>query len=182
MSKSSLRFLAIAVSLAVFGVFWAVGASGDKELVWLSIPVSGLLWAIGGTWEKLFRRLGVPILITGCVLGFHGWTWWLPAIFGFAFLGPLLPFTLIGDGIKDNPFNWAWIWIWGAVLGQYSVFIGLATHQVVFSVFLPLIPCVVAGVAGTLSNVKATARYFPWKLCEVLIGSSAALPAAFLLQ
>jgi len=140
------------------------------ELAWLTLPLVGLLSQIGGIKYKLFRRLGVPLVIAGVFFLLSGFSWRLPVLFIFMCLATRLPFTCIGDKLSSHWFNWAWIWIAGYLLGLPSIL--LSWRGALYA----LVPCVVQGLFGTLSNIRATAKYFPWKLCEALFYMAMAYP------
>jgi len=154
----------------------------NHELIWFLVPLCSFLWMLGGTWKKQFRRIGVPTAITLASFLFLGWSWWWLALWPAYFVVTILPFTLIGDDIHENPLNWAWIWVAGAILGIPAMVLGIVTHQVVLSVALVAVPCLVQGVFGTLSNVKATRNYFRWKSVEFAIGAAVAVPPALLID
>lgn len=154
----------------------------DREWVWilLNAPVT-LLWQLGGTVKKQFRRIGVPLVITLAAWLFLGWSWWWLALAAAYFGVTTLPFTLIGDGVPEHWFNWIWIWILGALYGAPAIIIGIVTAQIILSLWLLLVPMVAVGVWGTLSNVKATAKYFTWKFCEGIFGFATSIPPSMLI-
>lgn len=154
----------------------------DNEQVWFLVPVLGLFRMIGGTWNKAIGRFLPPLIIAGAWFFFQGLSWWMLAIVAAYLAVKTLPFSFIGNGVKDHWFNWVWIWILGLLNGLPSITLGIPLGLFTTSLALCLVPCVVYGVACTLSNVKPTAKYFPWKLCEFLMGSSAGIPAAMLID
>jgi hypothetical protein len=131
----------------------------NRELVWLICPLVALLSQLGGTYNKSYRRWGVPSVITLAALLFLGFSWWLPVLFFSIFAVSTLPFTLVGDSLHECWINWVWIWIAGFLLGLPCIILG-------GKLWFCLVPCIVQGVLGTLSNVKATAKYVPWKFFE----------------
>ena len=135
----------------------------NRELVWLLLPLVGLLSQLGGTYNKLFRRIVVPLVITLAAALFLGWTWWWPVLFLCIFGVSTLPFTLSGNSLYDKWYNWVWIWVLGYLYGLPSLFLSK------YGALYALIPMVITGIAGTLSNIKATAPYFQWKFCEFII-------------
>ena len=154
----------------------------NLELVWFIMPTIIILWQLGGTFNKLFRRLGFPIVASCAPLFYLGWSWWWPLLFGLCFLVTTLPFTLKGDGINEHWFNWIWIWILGYLYGLPSIVIGLCGGHTALALLVALTPCIATGIVGTLSNVPATSKYFPWKECEGVIGFFTAIPYALLIQ
>lgn len=141
----------------------------NRELVWLILPLVGLASQLGGTYNKLYRRWGVPSIITIAALLFLGFSWWLPVLFISIFSVSTLPFTFIGDSLQQHWFNWIWIWIAGYLLGLPSVL--LSGER---GLYFALVPMAVQGICGTLSNVKATSKFFQWKFCEFIIWASMA--------
>lgn len=154
----------------------------NNEIVWVICPISSILWILGGTYKKQFRRLGFPVLMTTAAFLFLGWSWWWIGLFAAAFGVTLLPFTLKGDGVPGHWFNWVWIWIAGACLGLPSLIIGLQTYQFPLSLLLLIVPCLAQGLVGTFSNLAFSRKFFPWKFCESVIGFSAAIPPALLID
>lgn len=155
----------------------------SKELIWFLAPISSILWMAGGTWKKAIRRIGVPAAIVFSTVLYFGLSWWqLPlalSLFGVT----TLPFTLKGDSIHDYWFNWVWIWIAGFIFGLPVVFTSLICSAFSLQVLLLcLIPMFVQGIFGTLSNIKETSKWFPWKLCECMIGLSVAIPHCFIMN
>jgi len=154
----------------------------NPELVWFIVPIGGLFRMIGGTWNKVVGRFLAPVLPVVAYLLLVGFSWWLVAIYLAYLLINTLPFTLVGDSVRDNWINWVWIWILGYLNGIAAMTIGIPLSLITTTIFLAFIPMVTYGISGTLSNVKSTASYFPWKLCEFLFGSSAMIPPAMLIQ
>lgn len=152
----------------------------NSEYIWFLVPICGLLWALGGTFKKQYRRLGVPISVTLVTFLYSGWSWWLPVLFGSSFLVTTLPFTLSGNEIGNKVVNWIWIWVLGFILGLPCLMVGIMLHKVWLAALLCLIPCIAQGIVGSLSNWKPTAKFFPWKFCEIVIGSAFAIPYAIL--
>lgn len=148
----------------------------NRELVWLMLPLVGLLSQLGGTYNKLYRRLGVPSVITLATWLFLGWSWWWPVLFLSVFAVATLPFTFKGSGLWDYWFNPIWIWILGYLYGLPSILISSSGALYAF------VPMVVCGVVGTLSNVRATSKYFPWKFCEFIIWAAMAYCYALSIQ
>jgi hypothetical protein len=151
------------------------------ELVWFLLPLASMLWAAGGTWNKLFRRAGIPISVFLACLVFLGFSWWLPLITLPYFLVTILPFTLVDDSVPSHWVNWVWIWVWALLIGLASLGIGILTGFVGESLFSSLVMLIPA-LCCTLSNVRATAKYFPWKLCEATTGFFSVIPVATLIQ
>ena len=151
----------------------------DRELVWLILPVVGLLSQLGGTFNKIIRRLGVPTIITLAYLTFLGWSWWLPVLFIAVYGVATMPFTLVGEGLGASWINYLWIWVSGYLLGLPCVLIAPTASQ---GLLWAIVPCLVQGIFGTLSNVKATAKYFPWKCVEFSVWASMAYCYALAIQ
>ena len=140
-----------------------------SELLWLSLPIIGLLSQLGGTFNKLYRRIGIPttlviLYLIAQTFDFSHFLWlryiivWL-----WAFFCSTLPFTLIGNSIKEHWLNWIWVWVLGLLNGA----IVLVLNYKLF--YLILIPVLVYGTTITLSNIKVTAKYFQWKFVEFII-------------
>ena len=137
-----------------------------KEMIWFALPVIALLSQLGGTFKKQYRRIGIPSLLTAVYLLYYGWSWWLPLLWLSAFLPTTMPFTLLGDGVPSHWFNWVWIWIWASMYTLCPITVCLMKGGWVGYLFSSILPIIVLGLMGTLSNVKATANLFPWKLVE----------------
>jgi len=177
------RILTWIAGLALVGMLalaWLTAS--DNEVVWFMVPVLALFRMIGGTWNKAIGRFLPPIVIAGAYLIFIGWSWWILAILAAYLLLATLPVSLIGNGVNDHWFNWVWMWILGLLNGLACVTLGIPLALVATSLFLSLVPMVVYGTSFTFSNIKATAKYFPWKMCEFLMGASAAIPPAMLID
>ena len=161
------------LTLAMAASYLTVCFGGARELVYMQIPIAALLSQIGGTWNKLFRRIGIPTLFTISAIGFLGFHWPLlllwPAFFGLA----SLPFTFKGDKISDYWFNWIWIIILGVLSWACSFPVVLAKMSM-FPSYAILSAWTLVGFSavGILSNIKATAKFFEWKLCEALFWGS----------
>jgi hypothetical protein len=143
----------------------------DKELAWLLCPVFGFLYALGGYRQKNWRRLGLPFVLLLASLLFGSFSWWVVLSALLLGLSLRLPFTLRGDSLYSWWGNWPYIWLAGYLMGLTS-----------FSILGALAPCLVQGIFGTLSNVPATARFFPWKWVEASVGFALAYPFALSLQ
>jgi len=92
---------------------------------------------------------------------------------GIAYGATTLPFTFKGDSLFDHWFNWLWIWLPGYLIGCPSLLISGDLRVLLWS----LIPAVVQGVLGSLSNVKGLmADTFVWKLVEGAIGFAVFIP------
>jgi hypothetical protein len=141
----------------------------DKELIWLLVPVFSLLYVIGGWKQKNWRRLGLPISLLAFGWLFGGLSWSLVA--SCLLLGAVLrlPFTLMGDSLYAWWGNWVWIWVVGYLFGASSLVLR-------FDLIAPLLPLAAQGIFGTLSNLRVSSRYFPWKWVEAIVGASVAYP------
>lgn len=168
-------------------VFLALILSGgaNREVAWFIVPIGGLFRMIGGTWWKAVGRFLTPALPVVAILLLGGWSWWLLLIYGVYLSVKTLPFTLNGNSVHDNWFNWVWIWVLGFVNGLCSMsllpIVGWAEwlDPILYAAGFPMIAY---GIACTLSNVKVTAKYFPWKFCEFIMGASAMIPPAMLID
>ena len=161
------------LTLAMAASYLTVCFDGARELAYMQVPIAALLSQIGGTWNKLFRRIAIPTLFTISSIGFLGFHWpilllW-PAFFGVA----SLPFTFKGDKLSDNWFNWIWVVIMG-VLSWLASLPVVFIEPTVFTnyIFLGAWTLVGFSLVGILSNIKATAKFFEWKLCEALFWGS----------
>ncbi len=135
-------------------------------------PVFSFLWILGGYKQKNWRRLGVPISLLAFSVCFGLFSWRVLLSCSLLAIVLRLPFTLFGDDIHSNWLNWLWIWVSGAFLGCPVISLGFD----ISALLSILVPCIVQGVVGTLSNIPKTAKFFPWKACEAAIGFSAAYP------
>jgi len=147
----------------------------NREIAWFLLPIAGLLSQIGGTWWRPARRVCIPIALSLTLILVEieaykailcGISVWIAAFF---------PFTLKGDDLKDHWYNWVWIWILGYFMGLGSAWI----HPSGF--LFALVPAVVVGAFGSLSNVPGTSRFFPWKFCETVFWIAAMYPFIILI-
>ena len=169
--------------LAFLALILSGGA--NKEVAWFIVPIGGLYRMIGGTWNKAVGRFLTPALPVVPILLLGGWSFWLLLIYGVYLLAKTLPFTLIGGSIHDSFINWPWIWVLGFINGLCAmsllpiVGMGEWLDPILYAVGFPMLAY---GICGTLSNIKATAKYFPWKFCEFIRGASAMIPPALLID
>ena len=154
----------------------------NPEMAFLATAISSMLWMLGGTYNKLYRRAGIPTLLTLTAIYFLGWSWWWVLLFISYFASTTTPFTLRGDDLDDHWFNWVWIFIAGLLLGLPILIVGIVYSKILLSCILALIPMVAQGFVGTLSNLDDTVEFFPWKLCEAVIGFSVAIPLALMIN
>lgn len=155
----------------------------DNETVWLLVPAMGLFRIIAGTWNKPAARFLSPLLLALAVYFLSGWSWWILAVIAGSLAVGSLPVTLIGNSIPGNWVNWVWVWVYGGIKGLPSVAVALAVgQQITLALLLCLVPMLVHGLVITLSNLKATKRFFPWKFCEFCMGSSVGYPPALLID
>ena len=143
----------------------------DKELAWFLVPVCSVLWMLGGggypPFGRYWRRIGVPLCVFITFLLF-GRPWGLSLLSSTLLaIATTLPFTAVGDRLSDSWFNWIWIWLAGYILG-------ICSFPVSQSLLFPLVPLMVQGVLGSLSNTSCTARFLPWKWVEACVGASVA--------
>jgi hypothetical protein len=145
------------------------------EMIWLLVPLTGIASQLGGSDNipKAVRRIGIPLLMALAVTVFKGWSWWIIPMILTQWGSFCLPFTLIGDGVPKHPLNWVWVPLWGILICISPLWlhpnVWLATG--LLGVFL--------GILGILSNIKATARYFQWKLVEFAIGAFPAISLCY---
>jgi hypothetical protein len=141
----------------------------NREFIWLLCPLWSALYLIGGWKQKNWRRLGIPLTLFATGLLCH--TPLLPLVYSSLLLAVCLrlPFTLIGSRIDSSAWNWIWIWVLGYLLSIPSLILRL-------DLITPLLPLVVVGILGTLSNRSQSAKDFPWKFVEGAIGFSLAYP------
>ena len=147
----------------------------NPELCWLAAPISALLWQIGGTWNKSIRRFGVPLLLSATYLVFKGFSWWLLAYLPLMLIVIRIPFTLIGDSVDENWINWPWIWVAGFLLGAPAAVFGLE------GLLYALVPMLVQGSLGTLSNLAFGREAVQWKMVEAMVGLTAAYPICMMI-
>lgn len=146
----------------------------NKELFWIFPFVAGIMSQVGGSGFKWLRRFGIPVglcfILTASGIAPH-----IAIMCGISVCAAAhLPFTFFGDSLKTHWFNWIWIWIAGYLLGAGTVWISSSGFILAF------VPSCAMGVFGSLSNIRATARFFPWKLCEAVFWVSAMYPFVFL--
>jgi hypothetical protein len=147
----------------------------NKEMVFLIIPVCGFLSQLGGSdyAPKSFRRLGIPIVMGLAVWYFQGVSVNILLMMITQYGAYTLPFTLIGDGVPQNKLNWLWIWIWSILVSASALWVNASVWPAV------LIIGAILAVFCTLSNIPQTAGYFPWKLCEMVLGAAPAVVLSF---
>lgn len=176
--------IALIVGLALLALLALVMFTAtDNEIVWFLVPFGGLCRMIGGTWKKAVGRFLPPIAVGLAYWAFVGFNWlWIPIAVGVYMLVKTLPFTLKGDSVHESWINWVWIWVLGFLNGIVCLSLAIPLSAIWTGVFLALVPMVGYGMCGTLSNVKSTAKYFPWKMCEFVFGSSAMIPVAMLID
>jgi len=130
-----------------------------RELIWILCPLWSALYLYGGYKQKNWRRLGLPLTLfaTGLLCR----TPLLPLVSSSLLLALSLrlPFTLIGNRITDSFLNWVWIWVLPLLQSSPSQVLHIEPLAVV-------VPVVVCGTTSLLSNLPATARYWPWKAVE----------------
>jgi len=155
----------------------------NPELVFFLCPVSAILWMAGGTWNKTIRRLGIPLLTMGVVTLFLGWSWWWLLLALFQHIAFRLPFTLVGNGVWDDPWaNFSWIWASGYLQGLPCLVIASQTGLWGIAFTACLIPCVTLGAWGTVSNFDPISGAAPWKWVEGVVGMAVSYPPAMLIS
>ena len=141
----------------------------DRELTWLLCPLWGALYALGGYKRKEWRRYGIPLTLLVAGLFFHTPIWRLLCSVLLLSLSLRLPFTLVGDDATSFWGNWVWIWCLPLLQSSPALLLGTEPLAV-------LVPLVVCGLVGTLSNLQWSARFAPWKAVECAWGFSLAYP------
>ena len=133
------------------------------EMIYLIIPICAFLSQLGGSdyAPKAFRRFGIPLVMGAAVWYFAGWSWMIPLMMVTQWGASTLPFTLKGDGIPEHTINWYWIWLWAWLKGVSVLWISLSIWPAI------LICGGILALCATLSNVKATSKYFQWKFVEM---------------
>lgn len=136
------------------------------EMIWIIIGICGFLSQLGGSdyAPKMLRRIIISLVMFLAIWYFKGFSWVLIPLAVTQWAVYTLPFTLIGNGIPEHWFNWVWVWIWGVLLCVSSLWLNVAVWPAV------LICGLVLGLLAILSNVKAVANWFQWKLIEFFIG------------
>ena len=145
----------------------------DLELIWLLVPLAGLLSQIGGTWWKGARRFIVPLLLGASAWIFGGFSWLIIPMVIAQFAVFTMPFTLKGNGIKEHWFNWLWVPLWSVLLCSPPLILNYHVWPAT------LILGAILAILCILSNLKATERWFQWKLCEFMIGACPATVLCF---
>lgn len=151
------------------------------ETAFFALPIVALLYMAGGTFHKSFRRFGIPLFMAVFGIIFLGWhSGWITLSLGYVAVLSL-PFTLIGDDVNGHFLNFLWIWVFGYLLGLPALVIGVYLHKIGLSLALSIIPCLLIGISATLSNLKVSRNFMPWKLVEFIAGFSMTLPVVFLI-
>jgi len=171
------------LTLALVASYCWLAFGGARELVYFQVPLAGLLSQIGGTWKKQFRRIGIPTMLTISTIGFLGWNWWWiliwPVYFGFS----TLPFTLpTMPENKPRPIDYVWFFTLGILAWLCSIIFALATNQIQGWLILSFWTIIGYSIPGVLSNIKGTASFFEWKLCEAFFWSSTLIQACCLIS
>jgi len=156
--------------------------SPNREVVWFMLAFGGLFRQIGGTYWKFVGRFLTPLLPAMAYFFFIGWSWWIPAIYGAYLIVKTLPVTLKGDSVLKPWYNLVWIWVLGFLNGIPALTLGISTNHIICALAMSIVPMVVYGTVITLSNIPATAKYFPWKLDEFCMGASALVPACMVID
>jgi len=153
----------------------------SNEVIWLTMPIVGILSQIGGTFLKQVRRIGIPTLMIVIALLFYGFNWLLIPTWLLIFGATTLPFTLKGDSIHEHWINWVWIPIWATLLTYSGILFSVIYGGITTFLFASILPVVVISTTCILSNVKVTAKYFPWKFCEAVTYMAAMYPSLLIL-
>ena len=144
------------------------------ELKWFLLPVAGALSMWGGLNWKPARRFGIPICLA-VTLALFGVVWYKILLCAVTlWISSTLPITLGGDSLKKW-WQFAWVYFLGYLMGVGSAWLSLDGF------LLALVPCGVVGTFTLLSNVRATAQFFPWKVCEFAFWPSAVYPFLLLI-
>ena len=147
------------------------------ELAWLAAPIIMILSQLGGTCWRPARRILIPLLMVCVAAYFKQPSLWLVPMAALIFGAASLPFTLIGSGIKEHWFNWVWIWIWAVLITASAIPICLAYGGWDTYLYAMIMPVVITGTSCTLSNIKATSKFFQWKWTEGIAWMFAMYPA-----
>lgn len=141
------------------------------EYCWFLLGITGLLSQLGGTCCKSYRREFVSLAMAGTWIMFQGFTWNVLLFAVSQDIAFRMPFTKFGDSIPNDWRNWLWLPLWGVfICGQVLI---LNWH-----VWPATMICgALLALLGVLSNIKATARFFQWKMVEMAEGL---LPAVVL--
>jgi len=145
------------------------------ELVWMMLPLTGVLSQIGGYCWKAARRYGIPVValvFVGITLGVD-FLCFIMAVHLWA--SYCLPVTLFGDSIPGDWRNWLWLPVWGVFMCSSVLWLNWLYWPVV------LICGLLMALLVVLSNIKATAKWFQWKFCELGQGLFPLMPLCYLI-
>lgn len=145
----------------------------NKEIAWFLCPILSLLRQLDGTWGTPWQFGGIFAValflqLFGKLRQWRG----IATLVLFYILGTL-PVTLGGDSVTATWYSWLWIWVLGFIQGLWYLLYNKKTA------LYALFPMVLYGLFITLSNISATANFFPWKLCEGVMGFAIGIPFAF---
>lgn len=184
--KNLLRMIFGGLVLAACACLCVMSFYESREVVYFLIPLGGLLSQIGGTWNKAYRRFALPLMTTVCIVGLLGSVQQIGLTAGIT--GGLLywlasmPFTFIGDSLRDHWFNYVWAGILGLLGWQASLPLAIVSSHVVDWLLLGIWPVVVWPLFGILSNVKGSAKFFEWKLDEAFMWMATLVPICTLVS
>jgi hypothetical protein len=137
--------------------------------------ITGLLSQIGGTWWKGARRFIIPLLMGATAWMFMGWSWWILAMVLTQWGAYSMPVTAFGDSIPGDWRNWFWLPCWGLLLCASPIWLGkeVILHATALGLLI--------GLFVALSNIKATAKIFQWKMVELFEGIFPAMVLCYLI-
>ena len=149
------------------------GEDMNKELAWMLLGPIGLLSQFGGTWWKSYRRHIIPVMSVAWAWFFVGFfKEYIPMAIHLA-LGFTNPITKFGDSIPNDWRNWLWLPFWGVFVCSSALWLNWHYWPV----------CLICGLLlatlVALSNIKATARWFPWKMVELFEGILPIMPLCY---
>jgi hypothetical protein len=148
----------------------------SEELCWLVLPLVGLLSQIGGTWWKAARRYFIPLVTVGLLQLFLGWDILYVPLALHMYGAFTLPITKFGNSIPGDWRNWLWVPFWACVLCSPVLWLSMHTYIIVSLVCAGILTGMVI-----LSNVRATAKWFQWKLVEMFEGMLPLIPICYLI-
>ena len=118
-----------------------------------------LLYSLGGMYHKGLRRYCIPLLLLGM-------TFWTGTITWQKVIAISLFSGILHLGYGDSHSN----------MKRFCYALGLSLPTLVIAFnwwfFAPLLAFL---ITWFLSNNKLTAKYFPWRVCEFIVGSSCAV-------
>lgn len=136
----------------------------ELEYCWFVLGLTGLLSQLGGTFWKSWRREFIALSLAVTWVIFQGFTWWILLYVILQDAAFRMPFTLHGNSIHANGLNLVWLPIWAVFICGSPLLLNWSIWPAV------LVLSLILALFGVLSNIKATERFFQWKLVEFFIG------------